>query len=127
MITTGRQQILNSSLTRELRIEVLLKGREIGFGDVDDLLADIDTVVAVHLANLVKADDEGTVHSHELLWRQHVLNGFHREMGDEGAPFTFEIKHHVVLHAADVDDVADGDLAIFAVDFEEEGGIVVYS
>ena len=40
-------------------------------------------------------------------------------MGDEGAPFTFEIKHHVVLHAADVDDVADGDLAIFAVDFEE--------
>ena len=97
-----------------------MEGGEIGLRHVDDFVADIDAVVAVYLADLVKADDEGTVHSHELLWRQHVLNGFHREMGDEGTPFTFEIEHHIVLHSADVDDVADGNLAVFAVDFEED-------
>ena len=98
MITTGRQQLplggskfftlhsslftlhssfftlhsslltLHSSFPRELGVEVLLESGEIGLRHVDDLFADVDAVVAVHLSDLVEADDEGTVYSHELLW-----------------------------------------------------------
>ena len=87
---------------------------------MDDLLADIDAVVAVHLADLLQADNKRTMYAHKLLCGQHILNGFHREMGNERTPFTFEVEHHVVLHPADVDDVADGNLTVFAVDFEED-------
>ena len=127
MITTGRQQILNSSLTWELGVEILLEGGEIGLRHMDDFVADIDAVIAVYLADLVEADDEGPVYSHELLWGEHLLDGLHREMGDEWSPLAVEIEHHIILHPADVDDVANGYLAVLAVDFEEDGGIVVYS
>ena len=97
-----------------------MESGEIGLRHVDDLFADVDAVVAVYLADLVEADDEGPVYSHELLWGEHLLDGLHREMGDEWSPLAVEVEHHVVLHAADVDDVADGYLAVLAVDFEEE-------
>ena len=60
------------------------------------------------------------MYTHKLLCGQHILNGFHREMGNERTPFTLEVEHHVVLHPADVDNVADGYLTVFAVDFEEK-------
>jgi hypothetical protein len=56
-----------SLFPREFGVEVLLEGREIGLGNVDNLLADIDAVVAVHLADLVEADDKGTMNTHKLL------------------------------------------------------------
>ena len=100
----------------------MLESWEEGLGDVNDLLADVNTVVAVYLLDLVEADNKRTMYAHKLLWRQHVLDRLHREMGDQRTTLAFEIEHHIVLHATDVDDVADGDLAVFAVDFEEEGG-----
>ena len=88
---------------------------------MDNLFADIDAVVAIHLSDLVEADDKGTMNAHELLSGQHLFDGLHREMGDQWTALTVEVEHHIVLHATDVDDVADGNLTIFAIDLEENG------
>ena len=87
---------------------------------MDDFFANIDAVITIYFPDLVEANDKGTMDAHELLSGQHLLNGLHREMGDQRTALTVEVKHHVVFHATDIDDVADGNLTILAVDLEEE-------
>ena len=48
-------------------------------------------------ADLREGNDIGAVDAHELRRRQHILNGLHGEVGDEGLTLAFEVEHHVIL------------------------------
>ena len=97
-----------------------MEGGEVGIGDMDDGLTDIDTVVAVDFTDLVETDDEGTMDTHEAVGGEHLLDSLHREMGDEGTVLGVEKEHDIVFHATDVCDIVDGDIAKFAVHTDEE-------
>ena len=90
---------------------------------MNDLVTDIDTVVAIHLPYLAESHYIGTVNAHELLGRQHLLNGLHRQMGNQRLALIAEVEHHIVLQATDVEDVADGYLAELAIDLNVKGRV----
>ena len=52
--------------TGEFRLEVLVEGVLECLRDADDLVANVDTVVAIHAADLVQGNDIGAMHAHEL-------------------------------------------------------------
>ncbi len=62
-----------------------MESLSIGFGDMNDLLTDVDAVVPVYGAYLVECYNKRTMNTHEAVGGQHVLDRFHCEMGDERA------------------------------------------
>ena len=86
---------------------------------MNDLLADVDTVIAIYFLDFVNRDDVGAMHSQKLFLWQHLLNGFHRQMGDQWFGLVVEIKHHIVFHAVDVGDLVDSHVAPFAINPDE--------
>ena len=89
---------------------------------MDDLVADVDAVVAVDGADVCQGDDERAVHAHEALRRQHVFHGFHGEVADESLALAVNAEDDVVLHSVDVENAVEGYLAQFAVHLDEDGG-----
>ena len=87
---------------------------------MDDLLTDIDTVVAIHLLNLINGNDIGAMDTQETVFGQHVLYGFHRQMGDQRLGLVVKIEQHIVLHAIDIGNLVDGYVSPFAVDADED-------
>ena len=57
-------------------LDILVECIGITAGDVDDFIADIDAVVAVHLPDAVECHDVGAVHAEELRCREHFLHCF---------------------------------------------------
>jgi len=53
------------TLVEEAGLEVLVEGVAEGVGDTNDLVADVDAVVAVDAADLVEGYDVGAVDTHE--------------------------------------------------------------
>ena len=101
-------------------VEELAEGLQIAVRDVDDFLTDIDAVVAVNLLNLVNGNDVGAMDTQKLIFGQHVLYGFHRQVGDQWFWLVVEIKHHIVFHTIDVGDLIDGYITPFAINPDEK-------
>ena len=59
---------------------------------MNDFLADVDTVITIYFLDFVNGDDVGAMHSQKLFLGQHLLNGFHRQMGDQWLGLVVEIK-----------------------------------
>ena len=88
---------------------------------MDDFLADVDAVVAVDLLNLVDGNDVRTMDTKETVLGQHVLYGFHRQVGNQSFGLVVEIEQHIVLHTIDIGDLVDRYVTPFAIDADENG------
>ena len=99
--------------------EEAMEGFGVGFGDVYHLLAYVDAVVAVHFPDVVEGNNVAAMYSQKAVGGQHVLHRLHGEVGDERPPLALQIEHHVVLHAAHIEDACERQLAQFAVDTDE--------
>ena len=97
------------------------EGLQIAVRDMDDLVTDIDTVVAIDFLDFVDMDDVGTMDTKELVLGQHFFYRLHRQMGDQRLGLVVEIEQHVVFHAIDVGNLVDGYVAPFAIDADKDG------
>ena len=97
------------------------ESREIAIRNVDDFLADVDAVVAVDFTDFVDGNNIGTVYAQEFFFGQHLLDGFHRQVGNERFGLVVEVEQHVVFHAIDIDDVVNIDVLPLAIDTDEYG------
>lgn len=88
---------------------------------MDDFFTDVDAIVAIDLLNLVDGNDVGAMNAQEAVLGQHILYGFHRQMGDKRLGFVVEIEQHVVFHTVDVGDLVDGHIAPFAINADKDG------
>ena len=89
--------------------------------DVDDFLGDIDAIVAVNFLNLINGNNVGTMNAQKLVLGQHLLYGFHRQMGDQCLGLVVKIEQHIVFHTIDISDLVDGYVAPFAVNADKDG------
>ena len=97
------------------------EGFPVGIGDADDLVANIDTVVAIDGPDLVEGDDVGAVDAHEAIGGKHLLDRFHGQVGDDGAFLSLDIDIHVVFQSAHVEDAREIDLSQHGVDPDKHG------
>ena len=61
---------------------------------MDDFFSDVDAIVAI---DLLDGNDVGAMNAQEAVLGQHVLYGFHRQMGDQRLGLVVEIEQHVVF------------------------------
>lgn len=99
------------------------KGVAIGFGDGEVGGADEDAVTLDH-GDFVQVDDVGAVDAEEGEG-EGSFEVLHAEWGDHGGGLGGEMYFHVVLHAFDVEDVAEGEAYQFASGADEEVVFVV--
>lgn len=84
-----------------------LEGVDVALWHMDNFITYIDAVITVNFLDLVKGYDIRTVYTHEMSGGKHSFNRFHGQVGNQGFGLVIEVKHHVILHSAHIDDMIE--------------------
>ena len=105
----------------KIGFQVGVEGIEVALGDVNELIAYLDGVVTVDRLNLTQRHNVGTMHPHKVGSRKNVFHGLHSEMCHQWSFLPFEVEHHIVFQARDIEYLTDADLLQLPIYPQEDG------
>ena len=98
-----------------------LESGEVAFWNVDDLVTDIDTVVAIDFLDFVDMDDVGTMDAKKLVFGQHFFYSLHCQVSNQCLGLIVKVEHHIVLHAIYIRNLVDSDIVPFSLYTNKNG------